>query len=137
MAASLTIIPVLILGVILGILEMVFVHKDEAGMGWLKHGFHAIPTMIIFIFISMNIDYVIGLVGWTPQAWMTIAIRVVVGLLAAIKIAAAAKVAGRVGEKLPHTLVIAALVMVAPFAWELLLCNIDLVKTLPMNGCPV
>jgi len=136
MAVQFAIIPVLVIGIILGFLELIFVHKDEAGMGWMKHAIHAIPTMIIFIFISMNIDYVIGLLGWTPASWMTIAIRAVIGIIAAIKISAAAAVAGKVGEKLPHTLIIAALVMVSPFIWQLVLCNIGFIQTLPMNGCP-
>jgi hypothetical protein len=134
--ASFAIIPVLVIGLILGFIELIFVHKDEAGMGWLKHGLHALPTMFIFIFISMNIDYVVTLIGVTPATWMTIAIRALIGIIAAAKISAAAAVAGRVGEKLPHTLIIAALVMVSPFIWEMLLCNIAFIKTLPMNGCP-
>ena len=55
---GLVIVPVIIIGIILGFLEMIFVHQDEAGMGWLKHGLHAIPMMFIFLFISMNIPYV-------------------------------------------------------------------------------
>ena len=52
---SFAIIPVIVLGLLLGILELIFVHQDEAGMGWMKHGLHAIPTMFVFIFISMKI----------------------------------------------------------------------------------
>ena len=131
------IVPVLIIGVLLGILELVFVHEDEAGMGWLKHGLHAIPTMFVFIFISMNITWVDSLFGWKASIWITIGIRVLIGIIAAAKISAAAAVAGRVGEKLPHTLTIAALIMVAPFALEMFACLIPFVKTLPFNGCPV
>lgn len=134
--ADFAIIPVIVLGVILGILEMVFVHKDESGMGWMKHGLHAIPVMLIFIFVSMNIKWVLGLFNMQDNLWLTIGIRVVVGLIAIAKIQGAAAVAGRVGEKLPHTLVIAVLIMVAPFLWELLLCAIPFIKGLPQSGCP-
>ena len=130
-------LPPLIIGLILAILELIFVHQDEAGMGWLKHGFHAIPTMIVFIFISMNIAWVESLFGWKENIWITIGIRVFIGIIAAVKISAAAAVAGRVGEKLPHTLTIALLIMVAPFAWEYIACGIPFIKTLANNGCPI
>ena len=136
-AVVFAIIPVIVLGIILSILELSFVHQDEAGMGWLKHGLHAIPTMFVFIFISMNINWVLSLVGWHESLWAVIGVRFVVGVIAAIKISAAAAVAGRVGEKLPHTLIIAALIMVAPFIWEMFLCTIPYIQHLPMNGCPV
>ena len=129
--------PVLIMGLILGIIELVFVHQDESGMGWMKHGLHAIPTMLVFVFISMNIAYVTNLLNIPDNMWITVGVRFVVGVIAAIKISAAAAVAGRVGEKLPHTLTIAVLIMVAPYIWELVLCGIPFVKTLPANGCPV
>lgn len=134
--ADFAIVPVIVLGLILGILEMVFVHKDESGMGWLKHGLHAIPIMFLFIFVSMNIKWVLEMFGMQDNLWLTIGIRVVVGLIAIAKIQGAAAVAGRVGEKLPHTLVIAVLIMVAPFLWEMVLCAIPFIKTLPQSGCP-
>jgi len=134
--ADIVIIPVIIIGLILAILEIIFVHQDEAGMHPLGHALHAIPIMFVFIFISMNIGYVTSLFKWTPSIWITIGIRVLIGIIAAIKISAAAAVAGRVGEKLPHTLTIAVLIMIAPFAWEMAICSIPFIKTLPMNGCP-
>lgn len=131
-----SLIPVLVLGIVLGIIELIFVHQDEAGMGWLKHGLHAIPTMIIFLFISMNIGWLLNLFGMAENLWLDIGIRVVIGIIAMAKISAAAAVAGRVGEKLPHTIIIGVLVMAAPFIWEIIACNIGFIKSLPMNGCP-
>ncbi|MFA5796823.1 MAG: hypothetical protein WC916_02150 [Candidatus Woesearchaeota archaeon] len=133
--AGIVIIPVIVIGLILAILELIFVHQDEAGMGWMKHGLHAIPTMFIFIFISMNIPVVLQLVGWHENTWINIGIRVIIGIIAMIKIGAAAAVAGRVGEKLPHTLIIGALIMVSPYIWEMFLCTIPFIKSLPMSGC--
>jgi len=132
------IVPVIIIGLILAILELIFVHQDEAGMGWMRHGFHAIPTMFIFVFISMNIKLVEGWLGIGNNIWIVIGIRSLIGIIAAVKISAAAAVAGRVGEKLPHTLMIAALIIAAPFVWESVICNIAYVKTLStfLNGCP-
>lgn len=135
-AETIALMPVLVIGIILSVIELIFVHQDEAGMGWLKHGLHAIPTMFIFIFISMNIGYVLGLVGWKESMWLDIGIRVVIGIIAMVKISAAAAVAGRVGEKFPHTLIIGVLVMVSPYIWELVLCGIPFIKTLPLHGCP-
>jgi hypothetical protein len=134
---SVVIVPVIVIGLILAFLEMIFVHQDEAGMGWLKHGLHAIPTMFIFLFISMNIALVEGWLGIGNQLWIMISIRVVIGLIAIVKIKAAAAVAGRVGENWPHVLIIGALIIAAPFAWEALACGLPFVKTLPMNGCPL
>lgn len=132
---ELVIVPVIVIGLLLSILELIFVHQDEAGMGWLKHGLHALPVMFVFIFISMNIPLVLKMIGWHENIWIDIGIRVVVGIIAMIKISAAAAVAGRVGEKLPHTFIIGALIMIAPFAWEMFLCNIAYIKSLPMSGC--
>lgn len=134
--ADFAIIPVLVLGIALGILELIFVHQDEAGMGWLKHGLHALPVMFVFLFISMNIGWVLGLFGMAENLWLDIGIRVVVGIIAMAKISAAAAVAGKVGEKLPHTIIIGVLVMAAPFIWEILACNISFIANLPMSGCP-
>ncbi|MGV8151403.1 MAG: hypothetical protein ACP5NV_06785 [Candidatus Woesearchaeota archaeon] len=136
MASEFAIIPVLVMGVILSIIELIFVHQDEAGMGWLKHGLHALPTMFVFIFISMNIGWVLGFFKIADNMWIDIGIRVVIGIIAMAKISAAAAVAGKVGEKLPHTIIIGILVMASPYIWELIACTIPLVKTLPMNGCP-
>lgn len=139
MAIALVIVPVIVIGLVLAILEMTFVHSDEAGMGWMKHGFHAIPTMFVFIFISMNIKLVESWLGIGNNIWIVIGIRALIGIIAAVKISAAAAVAGRVGEKLPHTLTIAGLIIAAPFVWEIIICNIAYVKTLStfINGCPV
>ncbi len=134
--ADFALIPVLVLGIVLGLLELIFVHQDEAGMGWLKHGLHALPVMFVFLFISMNIGWVLGFFGMAEKLWLDIAIRVVVGIIAMAKISAAAAVAGKVGEKLPHTIVIGILVMAAPFIWEIIACNIGFIANLPMSGCP-
>lgn len=134
---ELVIVPVLIIGIILGILELIFVHQDEAGMGWVKHGFHALPFMFVFIFISMNLPLVEKLIGMDDKLWFIIAARVLIGIIAAVKIKAAAAVAGRVGENWPHVLILAALVIAAPFAWEAFACSIGFIKNIPYTGCPI
>jgi hypothetical protein len=134
---SVVIVPVVVIGLILAFLEMIFVHQDEAGMGWLKHGLHAIPTMFVFLFISMNVSLVENWLGIANNMWIVVSIRVVIGLIAVVKMKAAAAVAGRVGENWPHVLIIGALIIAAPYAWEAFACGLPFVKTLPMNGCPI
>ena len=133
---DLVIVPVIVIGLVLAFLEMIFIHQDEAGMGWLKHGLHAIPTMFIFLFISMNVPLVESMLKIADKLWIVISIRVVIGLIAIVKIKAAAAVAGRVGENWMHVLIIGALVIAAPFLWEMVACTIPIVRTLPMHGCP-
>ncbi|MGV8141316.1 MAG: hypothetical protein ACP5NW_02655 [Candidatus Woesearchaeota archaeon] len=133
---DIVIVPVLVIGILLGLLELIFVHQDEAGMGWVKHGFHALPMMFLFLFISMNVPLVEQWIGMDDKLWFIIAVRVVVGVVAAIKIKAAAAVAGRVGENWPHVLIIAGLVVAAPFVWEAFACTIPFIQDLPLSGCP-
>lgn len=114
-----------ILGVVIAFIEMIFVHQDEAGMGWLKHGLHAIPVMFIFLFISMNVEWVIGFIpNFEPSTWMTIGVRVLIGLVAAVKIKLAAAVVGKAGEKTIHVIIIGALIAIAPYLWELVVVKL-------------
>lgn len=113
--------PALIMGVIIGLVEVFFVHEDEVGMGWFMHAMHAIPFTLFFVFVSMNIGFVLGLLnlGITENIWVDLGIRVVVGIVAMVKIAGAAAIVGRIGEKWYHTLIIGVLIILAPYAWAL------------------
>ena len=122
---NLIIMPAIIVGLILGLIELFFVHQDEGGMGWLAHGLHAIPVMIILIFISMNLDWAFGLIGIKNSMLLTLGARILLGIIAIIKIQAAAAIAGRVGERMIHTLIIAILVVLAPYLWQYLLADIS------------
>lgn len=113
----------IVLGLVIGLVELFFVHADESGMGWMSHGLHAIPTCIIFTFISMNVPWVTNMIGaaWITGPVATYGIPVVIGLIAAVKVKAAAAIAkgGTVGESLPHALIIGLLIAAAPFVWPL------------------
>ena len=113
--------PALIVGVIIGLVEVFFVHEDEVGMGWFMHAMHAIPFTLFFVFASMNISFVLGLLnlGITESIWVDLGIRIGVGIIAMVKIAGAAAIVGRIGEKWYHTLIIGVLIILAPYAWEL------------------
>ena len=119
--AELLIWPAVIMGAVIGIVELVFVHSDERGLGWLGHGLHAIHLTMLFVFVSMNISYVFGLLNLavTETLWVDLGVRVAVGLIAMLKVAGAAAVVGRVGERWYHILIIGALIVGAPYAWEL------------------
>lgn len=119
--ADLIILPALILGVVIGLIEMVFVHSDEIGMGWFAHGLHAFPFTILFTFVSCNIAWALAFVpgGFTSSFWVDLGVRAVIAVIAMIKISAAAAIAGRVGERIHHTIIIGALILasgyLAPF----------------------
>ncbi|RJQ16956.1 hypothetical protein C4573_02750 [Candidatus Woesearchaeota archaeon] len=119
--AEFMILPPLVIGVILGIVELSFVHADERGMSWLTHGLHAIPVMFIFIFISMNITWALSLANLHNTLWISIGVRALIGIIAMVKIGSAAAIAGRVGEKKFHVLIIGLLVIAAPYIWDYLL----------------
>jgi len=115
--------PILI-GLIISLIELIFVHADEGGLGWLGHGLHAIPATIFFTFLSMNVPWLLSfsIMNWVPALAANIGIPVVIGIIAAIKVKAAAAIArgGSVGEKLWHALAIGALIALAPFVWPLI-----------------
>ena len=114
--AELVIMGSLVMGAIVALLEIFFVHSDEAGMGWFKHAMHAAPFAFIFVFVVMNVEYVLELLNlsWNIPV---IAVQVVIAIIALIKIQSAAAIAGKTGEKFTHTLIIALLILASPYIW--------------------
>jgi len=119
-APAFIIAPSIAIGIILGIIEVVLLAKDESGMHWLGHGLHAIPVMIIFTFIAMNITYALSLVGVSDNFMIDLGARVAIGLIAMIKVKAAASITGKggIGESLIHVLLIGILMMASPYIWQ-------------------
>lgn len=113
-------VPALLMGIVIGLVEVFFVHSDETGMGWFMHGLHALPFTMLFVFVSMNISFVFGLLNMAiTEAWyVDLGVRAVIGIIAMIKIAGAAAIVGRVGEKWYHTIIIGILIIVAPYIWD-------------------
>lgn len=118
---GLVVFPALIIGVVIGLVELFFVHSDESGMGWFMHGLHALPFTMLFVFISMNITFVFSLLNLaiTETWYVDLGVRVIVGIVAMVKIAGAAAIVGRIGERWYHTLAIGVLIILAPYAWDL------------------
>ncbi len=119
---GIVLVPALFMGIIIGLVEIFFVHEDEVGMGWFMHAMHALPFTMFFVFVSMNISFVLGLLNLaiTESLWVDLGIRILIGVVAMIKIGSAAAIVGRIGEKWYHTIIIGALIIAAPYAWDLL-----------------
>ncbi|MFH2020042.1 MAG: hypothetical protein ABIJ34_01395 [archaeon] len=115
---GLVILPALLMGAVIGLIEMFFVHSDEIGMGWFTHGLHAFPFAMLFTFLSMNVPFVLRfLPKMTETFWVDIGIRVAIAIISMLKISAAAAIAGRVGERFHHTIMVGCLVFAAPYVW--------------------
>ncbi|MFH1072513.1 MAG: hypothetical protein V1743_03735 [Nanoarchaeota archaeon] len=123
--ASFVILPAILFGLVISLVEMIFVHQDERGMGWMAHGLHAVPVTIMFTFITMNVPWAMSLVpNFSYASWMEPLVIFIVGIIAMGKVLAAAAIAGRVGEKKIHVLIIGLLIIAAPYAWKFVLKGI-------------
>jgi len=113
------ILPAIAFGLILAAIELAFLMQDEGGMHPMTHVAHAIPSMLIFTFIAFNITWALSLVKIQDSLWIDIGARVLIGLIAMIKVKAAASITGRggVGETWTHTFIIGILMMAGPFIW--------------------
>ena len=117
------IMPAVIMGILLGVIEIELVHNDERayGMAWLGHALHALPTMFILVFISMNIHWAFALIGINLKEnfMMDMIVRLVIGLIAMVEIMlkAAALKGTHLGEKFPHALFMGLLVAFSPYLW--------------------
>lgn len=121
--AELYLLPALLMGGLIGIIELIFVHADERGLGWLSHGLHAVPVAMVLTFIAMNVGYAASLAGFSLQEsfWVNLGVRVLIGIVAAIKVKSAAAIVqghGRVGEKMSHALIVGALIAASPYIWQ-------------------
>ena len=124
--------PVIGIGIILGLYELILIHRDESfrGSHWLGHGIHSIVIMMIALFAVMNTEYFLEITGLIasgiPLISNVLAVRIAVGLVLAIKIWGVSSVikggGGMKGmhEGLIHILILAVLVVVAPYYWPLL-----------------
>ncbi len=117
--AELLIGPAIAMGIILSLIEIYFVAQDEAGMRWLSHALHAVPFMFIFTFLSMNVGWALSLVNMEGSLTIDLIARVVLGVIAMVKIKAAASITGKggVGESNMHVLIIGVLIIASPYIW--------------------
>ena len=126
--AEVLIFPAIYMGLVLGLYEFFAIHKDLAfrGSHFLKHFWHSLILSMVFIFVLMNIDFVLANFSFLqsiPFINNHIVIRVLVGLIIILKIHGAGVVArgvggmGSIGETWAHALIITGLVEASPFFW--------------------
>lgn len=130
MPEQILLMPALLFGAIIGLLELFFIHADEnfKGSHWLSHGLHAVVIAIIGVFAAMNLDYVLALfpaLKQIPYISNLLLWRIAIGLIITIKTyTISAVVAGAKGrgmhEKLWHCLIIGFLVAISAYVYPIL-----------------
>jgi hypothetical protein len=122
------ILPALAAGILVSLIELFFVMQDEAGMHPLSHGIHAVPFTLLFTFLAFNATWALGLIGYDSNTLFVAGLRVLIGIIAFVKIKAAASLTGkgRIGESNMHLLIIMALIIGLPYLWETVLVNTPL-----------
>ncbi|MBS3159689.1 hypothetical protein J4436_02780 [Candidatus Woesearchaeota archaeon] len=130
---ELLILPVVGLGIILGLYELMAIHKDMnfRGSHWVGHGFHAVLFMMVALFAVLNIETFFALANvesWGLPTWMLNpwVFRILVGFVLNIKMHVASALAhGQLAargmaEHWTHTILISILVIVSPLYWPIL-----------------
>ena len=130
--AELLIMPPIILGVIIGLYELILIHRDEnfRGSHWFGHGLHSAGWAILAVFITMNTEFVyanLTFLQTIPFIENILVFRIAIGLLTVIKVhGASAVVKTTVGsskgmkQTWAHSLIVGALVVLAPYIWPFL-----------------
>jgi hypothetical protein len=100
LSQGILILPVISLGIILGLYELFAIHADMnfRGSHWFGHGLHAVAFMMVTLFIVLNINYfyeIAGVMNWGLPAWVTNpwVFRAIVGLILNIKMHATSSLA--------------------------------------------
>ncbi len=128
--AELILIPVLVMGVVLGLYELILIHGDLnfRGSHWFGHGLHAVGVMIIALFATMNTEYFLNITGLIdsgiPLIGSPLAVRIAIGIILNIKMHATSSAirggglaARGMAEHWTHTIIISTLVVIAPYVW--------------------
>lgn len=135
-ASALIFEPVIILGIILGLYELILIHRDEnfRGSHWIGHGFHAVIIMMIALFAVFNWDYFLQITTLgqrnIPLISNVLFGRILIGVILNFKIHAvsavikgkafAGGVSGGMAEHWTHTIIVSVLVVTAPYYWPIL-----------------
>ena len=129
------IVPILALGAILGLYELILIHRDESfrGSHWFGHGLHSVVFMIVALFFVFNTEYFLNITGLGEKGWPVIsnpwAVRVIIGLILNVKMHATSAVikgglrgstTGGMAEHWFHTTLVSVLVVLAPLYWPIL-----------------
>ncbi len=130
MAAAVTetlmILPPIAMGILIGVYELILIHRDEnySGSHWFGHGLHTFIPIIVGLLISFNVPLFLSMVGDSLPSWIQneLYIRIAIALIIAIKVrAVSAVVPGAAGRGMKegwiHTLVVGIAVAIAPYVW--------------------
>ena len=121
--------PVIALGVILGLYELIAIHGDLnfRGSHWIGHGVHSIILMMIGLFAVFNWGLFLELTTLAEQNIPFISNvlfgRILIGLILNFKMHAVSKVvhgqlaARGMAEHWTHTFIISILVVTSPYYW--------------------
>ncbi|MBI4140351.1 hypothetical protein HY485_00795 [Candidatus Woesearchaeota archaeon] len=128
---SLLIVPPLVFGAIIGLYEILLIHRDvTVPTHRFGHSLHALIFAVVATFCTMNVAFVFSLfpqLKTIPVLSTPVAFQVLIGLIMVAKIHGASKaIRGSVpssvglGETWFHSLLIGALVVAAPYVYPLL-----------------
>src|SRR3989344_5272982 len=127
--------PIIALGIILGLYELVLIHRDEnfRGSHWFGHGLHSVFFMLIALFFVFNTEYFLNITGLADKGWPLISnpwvVRIIIGIILNIKMHATSAVikgglrgsmTGGMAEHWTHTTIVSALVILSPLYWPLI-----------------
>ncbi len=126
--ATLVIMPAIVSGLVIGIYEAVLLHRDVTiPTHRFGHMIHAMIIALIAAFAVFNVPFVFSFISQLegiPFLGTVLGFRILIGFIMMIKIhgvSAALKGAGMaqhgMRETWLHSLIVAALVIAAPYAW--------------------
>lgn len=135
MAAELTILIPIIVGLLIGILEAFFVYEDEnmtSGKDFLGDMWHGLIFSVIFVFVACNIPWVLGMefvpewvsgLLFVDEAGNSIVASIIITLFMMVKMVSSHAIKGVRGggfkEKLWHKITVAVLVGFSPYYIDL------------------
>ncbi len=124
------VMPPLILGLIIGIYEIILLHRDvTVPTHRFGHGVHAVIFAVVATFATMNTEWVLETFNFLQGIpWMSaLLFQIIIGLIAVMKIhgvSAAIKTTAGVSvglkETWAHSFIIGALIVAAPYVWPLI-----------------
>ena len=116
--AALTVLPAIVFGAVIGLYEMILVHRDvQVPQHRFGHGVHAFAFAIVGTFISFNVPFVLAITGLSKYAFLSVGVvRALIAVIMAVKVhgvSAALRSSGMMsaglGETWSHSLVIGVL----------------------------
>ena len=117
--------PALFMGLVIGLLEFLWVMKDEVGPSRFGHALHTVPISMIFVFLSMNVDWAIAtftFLATVPLMSNPLVFQIVIALIAGFKAYASSRVAKStvpgLHESAGHVVLYMALIVGAPYIWN-------------------